>query len=119
MSKLKVCIAFGTRPEAIKLAPVILRFDRHPDVEQRVLVSGQHRQLLDQVLELFGIQPARDLKVMQADQSLGALTARVLHEVEQDLAAYRPDWLIVQGDTTTALASALAAYYQRIPVAHV
>ncbi len=119
MSKLKVCIAFGTRPEAIKLAPVIQRLGRHPGVEQRVLVSGQHRQLLDQVLELFGIQPARDLNVMEADQPLGALTARVLHEVEQDLSAYRPDWLVVQGDTTTAFASALAAYYQRIPVAHV
>lgn len=119
MSKLKVCVAFGTRPEAIKLAPVIQRLARHPGVEQRVLVSGQHRQLLDQVLELFGIQPAKDLKVMQADQTLGALTARVLHEVEEDLLTYRPDWLVVQGDTTTAMASALAAYYQRIPVAHV
>ena len=119
MNKLKVCIAFGTRPEAIKLAPVIQRLNREPRVEQRVLVSGQHRQLLDQVLELFGIQPDRDLRVMQADQSLGALTARVLHEMEKDLATYRPDWLIVQGDTTTAFASALAAYYQRIPVAHV
>lgn len=119
MSILKACIAFGTRPEAIKLAPVIQCLNRHPGIEQRVLVTGQHRLLLDQVLELFGIQPDKDLKVMQADQPLGALTARILHEVEQDLAAYRPDWLIVQGDTTTAMASALAAYYRRIPVAHV
>ena len=115
VNPLKVCTVFGTRPEAIKLAPVIKCLGRQPGVEQRILLTGQHRELLDQMLELFGIQGARDLRVMQADQRLGALTARVLTEVEQDLVAYRPDWLIVQGDTTSALAAAMAGYYVRHP----
>ena len=119
MNRLKVCTIFGTRPEAIKLAPIIRRFELQPNVEHRVLVTGQHRQLLDQVLELFGIRPARDLRVMHADQQLSALTARVLTEVEEDLRAFRSDWVVVQGDTTTALAASLAGYYLRIPVAHV
>ena len=119
MNRLKVCTIFGTRPEAIKLAPIIRRFELQPNVEHRVMVTGQHRQLLDQVLELFGIRPARDLRVMHADQQLSALTARVLTEVEEDLRAFRSDWVVVQGDTTTALAASLAGYYLRIPVAHV
>jgi len=119
MNRLKVCTIFGTRPEAIKLALVIRRFELQPNVEHRVLVTGQHRQLLDQVLELFGIRPARDLRVMHADQKLSALTARVLTEVEEDLRTFRSDWVVVQGDTTTALAASLAGYYLRIPVAHV
>jgi UDP-N-acetylglucosamine 2-epimerase (non-hydrolysing) len=112
-------VVFGTRPEAIKLAPVIQHLSRRSDVEQRVIATGQHRLLVDQVLELFGIHPALDLRVMQANQRLGALTARILSEIEQDLLTYRPDWVIVQGDTTTAMAAALAAYYQQIRVAHV
>ena len=119
MRRLKVCLAVGTRPEAIKLAPVIQFLEGQPGVEHRLLATGQHRLLLDQVLELFDIRPARDFGVMQADQNLGALTARVLNEIEQDLLANQPNWVVVQGDTTTALAAALAAYYQRIPVAHV
>ena len=119
MKRLKVCTIFGTRPEAIKLAPVIKRLDLQPGVEHRVLVTGQHRELLDQVLELFSIRPSRDLRVMHADQQLSALTARVLTEVEEDLRAFHSDWVVVQGDTTTALAASLAGYYLRIPVAHV
>ena len=119
MNRLKVCTIFGTRPEAIKLAPVIKRLDLQPGVEHRVLVTGQHRELLDQVLELFSIRPSRDLRVMHADQQLSALTARVLVEVEEDLQAFHSDWVVVQGDTTTALAASLAGYYLRIPVAHV
>ena len=119
MNTFKVCVALGTRPEAIKLAPVIQYLGRQPGVEQRILVTGQHRFLLDQVLDLFAIRPARDLNVMQTNQHLGALTARVLHEVEQDLVAHPPDWLIVQGDTSTAFSAALAAYYHHIAVAHV
>jgi UDP-N-acetylglucosamine 2-epimerase (non-hydrolysing) len=119
MNPLKVYVALGTRPEAIKLAPVIHALDREPNVNQRVVATGQHRLLLDQVLDLFHIKPARDLRVMQANQHLGGLTARILSEVEEDLLAFQPDWVIVQGDTTTALAVAMAAYYQRIPIAHV
>lgn len=116
---MKVCIAFGTRPEAIKLAPVIQSLRHEHGVELRILVSGQHRQLLDQVLELFKIQPDRDLKAMRANQHLGGLTGRVLREVERDLLSHRPDWMMVQGDTTTAFAAAMAAYYHRVPIAHV
>lgn len=116
---MKISVAFGTRPEAIKLAPVIKLLRRARGVEQRVLVSGQHRLLLDQVLELFEIRPVRDFKLMQANQGLGGLTARVLTAVERDLLSYRPDWMLVQGDTTTAFAAALAAYYHHIPIAHV
>jgi len=116
---MKVCVAFGTRPEAIKLAPVIQRLRHERGVELRVLVSGQHRLLLDQALELFKIRPDCDLKAMRANQHLGGLTARVLREVERDVLSYRPDWMVVQGDTTTAFAAAMAAYYHRVSIAHV
>lgn len=119
MKRLKVCTILGTRPEAIKLAPVIKRLDQHPDVEQRVLVTGQHQELLNQMLDLFEIRPARNLQIMRRNQRLAGLTARVLKEVEQDLLRHKPNWVVVQGDTTSALAAALAAYYLRIPVAHV
>jgi len=119
MTELNICIVFGTRPEAIKLAPVIQRLTVRPGVEQRILVTGQHRELLDQALQLFGIKPTRDFRIMRPDQQLGALTARVVSEIERDLMVSRPDWMIVQGDTTTAFAAALAAYYLCVPVAHV
>lgn len=112
---MKVCIAFGTRPEAIKLAPVIQRLGRVHGVDLRILVSGQHRLLLDQVPKLFKIRPDCDLKAMRVNQHLGSLTARVLREVEQDVLSHRPDWMVVQGDTTTAFAAAMAAYYHRVP----
>jgi len=116
---MKICVAFGTRPEAIKLAPVIQCFGRVQGVELRTLVSGQHRLLLDQVLKLFRIRPDCDLNAMQSNQHLGSLTARVLSEVERDVLSHRPDWMVVQGDTTTAFAAAMAAFYHRVPVAHV
>jgi len=116
---MKICVAFGTRPEAIKLAPVIQCFGRVQGVELRTLVSGQHRLLLDQVLKLFRIRPDCDLNAMQSNQHLGSLTARVLSEVERDVLSHRPDWMVVQGDTTTAFAAAMAALYHRVPVAHV
>jgi UDP-N-acetylglucosamine 2-epimerase (non-hydrolysing) len=116
---MRVCVAFGTRPEAIKLAPVIQRLKGVPEVELRILASGQHRSLLDQVLTLFNIQPDYDFHVMEENQHLGSLTARVLCEVERHIISYQPDWMIVQGDTTTAFAAAMAAYYHRVPIAHV
>jgi UDP-N-acetylglucosamine 2-epimerase (non-hydrolysing) len=119
MNEMKVCTVFGTRPEAIKLAPVIRCLAAKPGVEQRVVVTGQHRELLDQVLDLFSIRPALDLRVMTPDQDLGTLTARILQQLGTVFLQYRPDWVIVQGDTTTAFAAALAAFYLRIPVAHV
>lgn len=116
---MKISVAFGTRPEAIKLAPVIHHLKRDPAVELRILVSGQHRLLLDQVLRLFDIVPACDFKVMRPNQGLGGLMARILKAVECDVVSHRPDWMLVQGDTTTALGAAMAAYYQRVPIAHV
>lgn len=117
---LKVLSIFGTRPEAIKLAPVIKALRGAPqEFASRVCVTGQHRELLDPVLRLFHIRPDTDLAVMQSDQSLYALTARVLTGLEGVLGKERPDWVLVQGDTTTTLAASLAAYYARIAVAHV
>lgn len=116
---MKVCTVFGTRPEAIKLAPVIRCLDVQPSVEQRVVVTGQHRELLDQALDLFSIRPALDLRVMTQEQDLGALTARILGQLAKDFLQHRPDCVVVQGDTATAFAAALAAFYLRIPVAHV
>jgi UDP-N-acetylglucosamine 2-epimerase len=116
----KILCVFGTRPEAIKMAPVVHELRRHPArVEVRVCVTGQHRQMLDQVLELFEIVPDHDLGLMRDDQSLGELTAAALRALGAVLAMEAPDWVIVQGDTTTAMAAALAAFYRRIPVAHV
>ncbi|HFC53311.1 MAG TPA: UDP-N-acetylglucosamine 2-epimerase (non-hydrolyzing) [Gammaproteobacteria bacterium] len=119
-SPVKVFFVFGTRPEAIKLAPVIHCFNSRPgQFESVVAVTGQHREMLEQVLRIFRIEPDYDLDVMQPDQSLAGLTARVLERLDPLLAAERPQLLIVQGDTTTTYAAALAAFYRGIQVAHV
>jgi UDP-N-acetylglucosamine 2-epimerase (non-hydrolysing) len=111
---------FGTRPEAIKLAPVIQELVRHPrEFELVVLVTAQHRHMLDQVLRVFDIKPDYDLNLMHPGQSLGDVTVAALRGIERVLRRIRPDIVIVQGDTTSALAAALAAFYQRIPVGHV
>lgn len=118
--KRRVMFCFGTRPEAIKLAPVIRELSRRPsEFQPLVLVTAQHRHMLDQVLSAFDIRPDHDLDVMRRGQSLADLTAGVLRGVEQVLRRVRPDMVMVQGDTTSALASALAAFYQQIPVGHV
>lgn len=109
----------GTRPEAIKLAPVILEARRTPGVEARVLSTGQHRELLDPILRFFGVEPDHDLGAMRAGQSLADLTARAVSGIGAILAGERPDALVVQGDTTSAMAGAMAAFYGRVPVAHV
>src|SRR3990172_182245 len=117
---LKILSICGTRPEAIKLAPVLQALRAAlQEFELRVCVTGQHRELLDQVLRLFNIRPEYDLKVMQPDQSLAELTARLLTGLAPVLAREKPDWVLIQGDTTTTLCAALAVYYQRLPVAHV
>jgi UDP-N-acetylglucosamine 2-epimerase (non-hydrolysing) len=116
----RVLISFGTRPEAIKLAPVIKELERHPDqFEQRVLITAQHRGMLDQVLDVFDIEPDYDLNIMKPGQTLGDVTVRALRGLEKVLADCRPDVVVVQGDTTSAFVSALAAYYHRTAVAHV
>lgn len=119
MSDQRILVVFGTRPEAIKLFPVVRALSVTPGIAVRVCVTAQHRGLLDQVLEVAGITPQYDLDVMESNQSLDRLTARLLTGVGGVLDQERIDRVIVQGDTATAMASALAAYYRKIPVAHV
>lgn len=116
----KILSIFGTRPEAIKMAPVIRALRQHPDEFTSVVcVTAQHRQMLDQVLSLFAITPEHDLNLMTANQTLAQLTASALTQLDRVIAEVKPDWVLVQGDTTTALAGTLAAYYQRVKVAHI
>jgi UDP-N-acetylglucosamine 2-epimerase (non-hydrolysing) len=115
----RILTVFGTRPEAIKLFPLVHALEADRRFVSRVCVSGQHRGMLDQVLEISGIVPDHDLDLMRPDQSLDALTANLLTGIGKVLDAERPDWVVVQGDTATAMAGALAAYYRKIPVAHV
>jgi UDP-N-acetylglucosamine 2-epimerase (non-hydrolysing) len=115
----KILIVFGTRPEAIKLFPVVAALKGDARFDIKVCVSAQHRGMLDQVLEIAGIVPDHDLDVMQPDQTLDALTANLLTGLGRVMDAERPDRVIVQGDTATAMAGALAAYYRKIPVDHV
>ncbi len=116
----KVMLVFGTRPEAIKMAPLVKEFQCHPDqFETVVCVTGQHRQMLDQVLRIFDIKPDYDLNIMKQGQDLYDVTARVLTGMRDVLEQAKPDVVLVHGDTTTSTASALAAYYKQIPVGHV
>lgn len=114
-----IATVFGTRPEAIKMAPLVQAIDASPEFTQTVVVTAQHRQMLDQVLDLFSITPDRDLDLMTPDQSLDELTSRVLRELTQLFGEVKPDVVLVQGDTTTTFAGALAAYYNKTPVGHV
>ena len=115
----RILVVFGTRPEAIKLFPVIHALKSDPRFECIVCISAQHRQMLDQVLQIAGIVPDHDLDVMQPDQTLDALTARLLTGLGEVMDKVRPDRVIVQGDTATAMSGALAAYYRKVPVDHV
>ena len=115
----RVMVVFGTRPEAIKMAPVVHALQRDPRIATDVVVTAQHRQMLDQVLELFRIAPAEDLDLMRPGQGLVDLFARVLHGMHDVLERRKPDLLLVHGDTSTTFASALAAFYRHVPVAHV
>jgi UDP-N-acetylglucosamine 2-epimerase (non-hydrolysing) len=116
---LKIITVIGTRPEAIKLAPVVLELNNRPDIDSVVCVTAQHRQMLDQPLELFDIQPQHDLDIMTAGQSLAEVTSRAIAGLDRVIAEEQPDWVLVQGDTTTAFCGALAAFYQRAKVGHV
>ena len=115
----KILTVFGTRPEAIKLFPLVHALEADARFVSRVCVSGQHRGMLDQVLEISGVAPHHDLDLMRPDQTLDALTANLLTAIGKVLDAEQPDVVVVQGDTATAMAGALAAYYRKIPVAHV
>ena len=110
----------GTRPEAIKMAPVVKELERHPDhIRSIVCVTAQHRQMLDQVLSLFKITPQYDLNLMKPDQSLAQLTAAIISSLDPLVKEIRPDWILVQGDTTTVMAASLVAFYQRVKIGHV
>lgn len=115
----RVLSVFGTRPEAIKMAPVVRMLNTAPDIEARVCVTAQHREMLDQVLHLFRIAPAHDLNLMKPGQGLTEITTGVLTGLRPVLEDWRPDLVLVHGDTTTTLGASLAAYYQQIPVGHV
>jgi UDP-N-acetylglucosamine 2-epimerase (non-hydrolysing) len=115
---MKTAVVFGTRPEAIKMAPVVKELERR-SLEHVVIVTAQHREMLDQKLEVFHIKPAYDLDIMQHDQDLFYITGAVLTEIKPVLVKERPDVLLVQGDTTTTFAASLASFYLRIPVGHV
>ncbi len=115
----RVDIILGTRPEAIKLAPVIQTFQNSPDFKLRVILTGQHREMVEQVMQLFNLKADNNLEIMQPQQSLSDITCRSLRGLETLFQENKPDLVIVQGDTTTAFAAALSAFYQKIPVAHV
>ena len=115
-----IMLVFGTRPEAIKMCPLVKEFQKHPDeFETIVCVTGQHREMLDQVLKIFEVKPDFDLNIMKQGQDLTDVTARVLTGMRDVFAQCRPDVVLVHGDTTTSTAAALAAFYQQIPVGHV
>ena len=117
--KKRILIIFGTRPEAIKMAPVVKAFQNDERFTTKVCVTAQHRDMLDQVLDLFAIQPDYDLDIMQHNQGLTGITCAILTGLEPILQEYEPDRILVHGDTSTTFAASLAAYYQKIPVAHV
>ncbi|MNZ22333.1 UDP-N-acetylglucosamine 2-epimerase [compost metagenome] len=116
---MKTLCVFGTRPEAIKMAPLVLALEADPRFDAKVCVTGQHREMLDQVLDLFGIEPNFDLNIMRAGQDLTDVTTAILQGMKAVFQAFRPDVVLVHGDTATTFAATLAAYYQQIPVAHV
>jgi UDP-N-acetylglucosamine 2-epimerase (non-hydrolysing) len=116
---MRILSIFGTRPEAVKMAPVVQQLDRTPGLESLVCVTAQHREMLDQVLTLFDIQPDVDLDLMRADQSLAQLSARICRHLDPVLARLKPDWVLVQGDTTTVAITSLLAYYRHIRLGHV
>ncbi|MCP1675818.1 UDP-N-acetylglucosamine 2-epimerase (non-hydrolyzing) [Natronocella acetinitrilica] len=119
MLRRRVLTVFGTRPEAIKMAPVLASLGREPAVTSLLCVTGQHRDMLDQVLQLFDLQPNFDLDIMQPGQDLTDITSRVLIGLREIIRESSPDLVLIHGDTTTTMATALAAYYEQIPVGHV
>ncbi len=119
MTKIKVMLVFGTRPEAVKMAPLVLELQKNASFDVKVCVTAQHRQMLDQVLGIFGIAPDYDLDIMKTSQSLSYITTGVLEGVDGVLQKEKPDIVLVHGDTTTTFAAALSAFYAQIPVGHV
>lgn len=119
MEKIKVMTVFGTRPEAIKMCPLVLELEKYENIESVVCVTAQHREMLDQVLDIFGIKPDYDLDIMKTRQTLSGITTNVLMGMEEVLQKEKPDIVLVHGDTSTSFVAALAAFYQQIRVGHV
>ncbi len=119
MSKKKIITIFGTRPEAIKMAPLIKELEKREEIESKVCVTAQHREMLDQVLELFNIKPDFDLNIMETKQTLTGITNKVLEGLEEIFKEEKPDMILVHGDTSTTFAGSLAAFYQQIKIGHV
>jgi UDP-N-acetylglucosamine 2-epimerase (non-hydrolysing) len=119
MKPLRVLSVIGTRPEAVKMAPVVQKLAQTPGIESLVCVTAQHREMLDQVLNLFAITPDVDLNLMQPDQSLAQITAAIFTHLDPVIKDLQPDWILAQGDTTTVMATALLAYYHRVKFGHV
>ena len=117
--KLKVMSVFGTRPEAIKMCPLVKELEKCPDIHSVVCLTGQHREMLDQVMQIFGVRADYDLQIMRPDQTLTTITVDILSRIEGILNREKPDIVLVHGDTSTSFAAALAAFYQKIPVGHV
>lgn len=116
---MKILVVFGTRPEAIKMAPLVKRLEAEPGLTSIVCVTGQHREMLDQVLDIFDIKPDHDLSVMTPGQDLSDVTGKILYGVRDIIRVANPDLVLVHGDTTSALAAGLAAFYERVPIGHV
>lgn len=117
---IKVMTIFGTRPEAVKMAPLVLEFQKHPEYFKPIVaVTAQHRQMLDQVLELFSIQPDYDLDIMKERQTLADITTRALNGLDSVMKEAKPDIVLVHGDTTTTFVASLAAFYNQIVIGHV
>ena len=119
MEKLKVMTVFGTRPEGIKMAPIIKELEKRDNIESIICITAQHRQMLDQVLHIFDIEADYDLNIFEPGQSLTKITTRALEGLEEVIVKEKPDVLLVQGDTTTVFSGALAAFYQGVKVGHV
>jgi UDP-N-acetylglucosamine 2-epimerase (non-hydrolysing) len=115
----RVLIVFGTRPEAIKMAPVVQALKEEPEISLRVCVTAQHREMLDQVMTLFGIDPDYDLNIMKPGQTLSTITAEILNRLEPVMTEFKPDIVLVHGDTSTTLSATLSSFYHQVPVAHV
>ena len=116
---INVLTVFGTRPEAIKMAPLCIQLDSNKNFNNKVCVTGQHREMLDQVLQLFKIVPDYDLNLMKSDQTLSEISSKIITALERIYDDFRPDLVLVHGDTATTFAASLAAYFKKIPVAHI
>jgi len=119
VENIKVIVIFGTRPEAIKMAPLVKELEKFPQIQCKVCVTAQHREMLDQVLDFFNIVPQYDLNIMKAKQSLTGITCSVIQGLEEIFEEEKPNMVLVHGDTTTTFAASLAAFYKKIPVGHV